>query len=77
MSNAAHPTPHVFFLRTPSAPERCLPGAPLLYRDVPVYRLGPEGSFDIVRWSGVGGIAYAVTAMGGHVRSVKADASPY
>jgi cyanophycinase len=77
VGNPGHPTRHVFFLRTPGAAERCVPGATLQYRDVPVYRLSPDGSFDLKRWAGTGGIGYTLTAREGAVHSTQAGGAIY
>ena len=68
IANASHPTPFVYFLHTPGPPEQCAPGTPLAYRNIPVYRLGPQGSFNLPRWSGTGGVEYLLTAEDGRVR---------
>ena len=49
LSTPTHPTPYVYFLRTPGPPEVCEPGTPLTYRNVAVYRIGPGGTFDQTR----------------------------
>jgi cyanophycinase len=64
-----HPTPYVYFLETPGAPETCAPGVPLTYRDVAVYRVGPGGTFDLNRWKGTHGIAYKLSAVAGVLSS--------
>ncbi len=68
-STAAHPTPFVYFLRTPGPPEVCIPETPLTYRNVAVYRIGPGGTFDLHRWRGTGGIHYTLTAENGVLTS--------
>lgn len=68
-----HPTPFVYFLRTPGQPEVCEPGTPLTYRNVSVYRIGPGGSFDLGLWQGSGGISYTVTAENGVLSSSRGD----
>lgn len=68
-----HPTPFVYFLRTPGQPEVCEAGTPLTYRDVSVYRIGPGGSFDLGLWQGSGGISYTVTAENGVLSSSRTD----
>jgi cyanophycinase-like exopeptidase len=64
-STPDHPTPFVYFLRTPGPPEVCAPSTPLTYRDVAVYRIGPGGSFNLERWRGTGGISYRLSAENG------------
>jgi cyanophycinase-like exopeptidase len=60
-----HPTPYVYFLRTPGQPEVCQPGTPLTYRNVSVYRISPGGTFDLDTWTGTGGISYTLSAEAG------------
>jgi cyanophycinase-like exopeptidase len=64
-----HPTPFVYFLRTPGPPEVCQPETPLTYRNISVYRIGPGGTFDLDRWRGTGGISYSLTAENGVLSS--------
>jgi len=73
LSTPTHPTPFVYFLRTPGPPEVCLPGTPLTYRNIAVYRLGPGGTFDLTRWRGTGGISYTLTAEAGVLTSSRGD----
>ncbi len=68
-STPTHPTPFVYFLRTPGPPEVCLPGTPLTYRNIAVYRVGPGNSFNLGSWSGTGGISYTLTAEAGVLSS--------
>jgi cyanophycinase-like exopeptidase len=69
LSTPSHTTPYVYFLRTPGPPEVCLPGTPLTYRNVAVYRIGPGGTFDLDTWRGTGGISYTLTAEAGVLTS--------
>ena len=69
LATADHPTPYVYFLRAARPPERCEPGQPLTIRDIAVYRLGPGARFDLASWSGLGGIAYTLSAEKGRLRS--------
>jgi len=64
-----HPTPYVYLMRAARPPERCEPGQPLTVRDIAVYRLAPGTRFDLASWSGRGGIAYALSAENGRLRS--------
>jgi cyanophycinase-like exopeptidase len=72
-STPDHETPFVYFLRTPGPPETCLPGTPLTYRNVAVYRIGPGGSFDLDRWRGNGGISYTLSASNGVLTSSRGE----
>ena len=73
LATPTHPTPYVYFLRTPGPPEVCQTGLPLTYRGVGVYRIGPGGSFDIGRWRGNGGIGYTLTAEAGVLTSSRGE----
>lgn len=64
-----HPTPFVYFLRTPGPPELCEPETPLTYLNVSVYRIGPGGTFDIDEWQATGGISYTLSAQDGVLTS--------
>jgi cyanophycinase-like exopeptidase len=68
-----HPTPFVYFLRTPGPPEVCEPEVPLTYRNVSVYRIGPGGAFDLDRWRGRGGISYTLSAEDGVLVSSRGE----
>jgi cyanophycinase-like exopeptidase len=72
-STPTHPTPYVYFLRTPGPPEVCLPETPLTYRNVAVYRIGPGGSFDLDTWHGTGGISYTLSAEAGVLTSSRGE----
>ena len=60
-------------IRKPGRPEVCTPKHALTYRNVPVYRLGPGGTFDLDEWRGTGGIAYTLTAEAGVLTSSRGD----
>src|SRR6185369_6311197 len=64
-----HPTPYVYFLRTPGPPQICQPGVPLTFLNVAVYRIDPTGSFELKTWTGHGGIAYTLSAEAGVLTS--------
>jgi len=72
-ATAKHPTPFVYFLRTPGPPEVCVAGKPLTFRNVDVYRIGPGGHFDLRRWQGSGGIAYTLSAEDGVLTSSRGE----
>ena len=72
-STPNHPTPFVYFLRTPGPPEVCRRGKPLTYRNIAVYRIGPGGRFDLQRWQGTGGIAYTLSAENGVLSSSRGE----
>ena len=69
-ATADHETPYAYFMSTRGRPQICKPGEKLTYRDIDVYRLGPgEGSFDIGKWQGEGGISYTLGAENGELVS--------
>jgi cyanophycinase len=72
-STPTHPTPFVYFLTTPGPPEVCVPGTPLTFRNVSVYRIGPGNTFDVGRWRGTGGIAYDLTVEAGVLTSSRGE----
>jgi cyanophycinase-like exopeptidase len=62
LTTPSHPTPYVYFLRTPGPPEVCQPNVPLTFRNLQVYRIGPGNTFDLDDWQGSGGVAYTISA---------------
>src|SRR5262245_21283220 len=72
-STPTHPTPFVYFLRTPGPPEVCSPGTPLTYRNLAVYRIGPGDSFDLDTWHGTGGLSYTLSAEAGVLTSSRGE----
>lgn len=72
-STADHETPYVYFMRTPGKPEHCFAGDPLTFKNIEVYRLGSEGSFDIDEWRGEGGISYTLSAENGKLVSSRGE----
>lgn len=68
-----HTTPFVYFLRAPGPPQVCRAQRPLTYRDVPVYRIGPGGRFDLSRWRGEGGISYTLSVVDGVLTSSRGE----
>ena len=73
LSTPDHPTPYVYFMRTPGPPEVCRPKTPLTFRDVQVYRAGPGDSFDLAAWRGAGGISYTLSAEAGVLTSSRGE----
>jgi cyanophycinase len=73
LGNPGHPTPYVYFLRTPGPPEVCRPKTPLTYRNIEVYRIGPGGTFDLDKWRGTGGISYTLSAEAGVLTSSRGE----
>jgi cyanophycinase len=68
-------TSTVYFMQAPGAPQVCQPGTPLTYQNIAVYRINASGSFNLGKWSGRGGTAYAVSANAGVLSSTQPNAS--
>lgn len=67
-----------YFLRTTHAPEVCVKNTPLTFTNVEVYRLSAPGArFDLGKWSGSGGTAYSISALGGALSSTQPGGSVY
>jgi cyanophycinase len=73
IGTADHPTPFVYFMEPTRPPPRCAPGEPLTTAAIAVYRLGPGGQFNLVTWTGQGGIAYELEASGGVLHSSRGN----
>ena len=66
-----------YFLRPTRSPETCKPGVPLTFRQISVYRVATKGRFDLVSWTGDGGTAYSLSAVGGKIESTQAAGAIY
>jgi cyanophycinase-like exopeptidase len=66
-----------YFTRTAGAPQVCAKNKPLTYRSISVYKLTAGGSFDVGSWTGKGGVAYTVSAVGGVMSSTQPGGSLY
>ena len=66
-----------YFTTTPGKPQVCAQNKPLTYKNVSVYKLTAGGSFDLSKWSGKGGAAYSVSAIGGVMSSTQPGGSLY
>ena len=66
-----------YFMQAPGAPQVCQPKTPLTYDNVSVYRIDASGSFDLMRWTGRGGVAYTVSADAGVLSSTQAGGGIY
>jgi cyanophycinase len=74
LSTPDHPTPFVYFMRTPTGqPQVCQPNTPLTYRNIAVYRIAPGGTFNVSTWTGSGGLAYTLSAENGVLVSSRGD----
>jgi cyanophycinase len=59
-----------YFLRSPGAPEQCVPNEALTYRNISVYRLtAAAGRFNVKSWTGSGGLEYRLSAENGVLKS--------
>lgn len=68
-----HDTPFVYFMRTTVWPDVCERDTPLTLRNVDVYRIGPDGTFDIGTWTGHGGVAYTLSSESEVLTSSRGD----
>ena len=66
-----------YFLRPSHAPEVCEKGTRLTFRDVNVYRATTGKRFDLVSWTGEGGIAYSLSVNQGKIQSTQPGKSIY
>jgi cyanophycinase len=74
-SNASNGS--VYFLSPTEPAQDCAPKVPLTFRNVDVYRVGPNETFDLVNWAGSGGTRYQVSAVSGTLTSDQAGGSIY
>ena len=68
-ATADHPTPYAYFMSADRLPEHCVPGEPLTFSNVDVYRLKPGGKFNLATWTGESGLAYRLSVEAGALRS--------
>lgn len=66
-----------YLLRTLGPPQTCVPGQPLRFADVSVYKLAGDATFDLATWQGTGGLAYTVFAADGQLTSTAPGGSIY
>ncbi len=66
-----------YFLRPAQAPEVCVIGVPLTFRNISVYRVKTSGHFDLTSWSGEGGTAYSLSVVRGKIESTQAGRETY
>jgi cyanophycinase-like exopeptidase len=67
----------VYFLQAPGGPQVCQAGTPLTYQNIAVYRIVAGNSFNVVSWSGSGGVSYSVSANAGVLSSTQPGGSVY
>lgn len=70
-------TSNVYFLTTTEAPETCQENTPLTYRNIHVYRINAQGTFDLTTWVGQNGTIYSLSAENGVLISTQPNQSPY
>ncbi len=62
----------VYFLQVADAPEVSKQGQPLTLRNVAAYHAPTGATFDVLDWTGDGGVAYSISVESGHIRSSRA-----
>jgi cyanophycinase len=66
-----------YFTRTNGKPQVCAKNLPLTCKNVSVYRLRAGATFDLARWTGKGGTAYSISAIGGVLSSTQTGGGMY
>jgi cyanophycinase len=66
-----------YFVRLTKRAGDCNPGDPLTLHGAEVYRASEGGSFDLLRWSGTGGVGYSVSVENGVLKSAQAGGAIY
>ncbi len=66
-----------YFVRLTKKADDCNPGDPLTLHGAEVYRASDGGSFDLLSWSGTGGVDYSVSVENGVVKSAQAGGAIY
>jgi cyanophycinase len=66
-----------YFMRPTQAPEVCEKGVALTFRNISVYREKAGGHFDLVSWTGDGGITYSLSVEQGKIVSTQAGKGIY
>lgn len=69
----AHETPYVYFMRSTERPGICANEQPLGFENVDVYRVTAGDHFNLVSWSGSGGIDYRLSVSKGVLSSSRGD----
>jgi cyanophycinase-like exopeptidase len=67
----------IYFMQAPGTPQLCQAKTPLTYQNIAVYRIMAGGTFNLTKWQGTGGVAYAVSATNGVLNSTQAGGSIY
>jgi cyanophycinase len=66
-----------YFLSTPGLPEVCAAGMQLTYGNLSVYRMIGSATFNIVSWTGRGGVSYSLSANGGTLSATQSGGGVY
>ncbi len=66
-----------YFVRLTKKADDCNPGDPLTLHGAEVYRASEGGSFDLLRWSGAGGVRFSVAVENGVVKSAQEGGAIY
>jgi hypothetical protein len=64
-------------LQAPGAPQVCQAQTPLTHQKIAVYRITAGGTFNVMNWTGTGGIAYSVSANAGVLTSTQPGGGIY
>ena len=60
-----------YFTRTNGKPQKCVKNLPLTYKNVSVYRLSGDATFDLPAWKGSGGAGYSISVLEGVLSSTQ------
>jgi cyanophycinase-like exopeptidase len=66
-----------YFYRPTHAPEVCVPGKPLTFRGIEVYRASTGATFDLAQWKGDKGESYILNVVDGSVTTTQPGGSVY
>lgn len=66
-----------YFVRLTKKADDCNPGDPLTLHGAEVYRASEGGIFDLLRWSGTGGVGYSMSVENGALKSAQAGGAAY
>ena len=66
----------VYFMQA-RRPRLCQAKMPLTYHNIAVYRINASGTFNLINWTGTGGVAYTVTANAGVLSSTQSGGALY
>lgn len=68
---------YAYFLIASKVPEVCQPQTPLTFRDIPVYKINSNGTFNFSTWMGSGGVSYTISAENGVLTSTQTGGKIY